>query len=104
MSPLGGNSYRVIVFSPDGRPFDSHSTELLDIETNGQADGITISDMVMTNQRFEVLGVGQVTGVRKIQASENKEKQGATYNLSGQKTGKGYKGIVISNGKKRVKR
>ncbi len=104
MSPLGGNSYRVVVFSPDGRPFDSHSTELLDIETNGQADGITISDMVMTNQRFEVLGVGQVTGVRKIQASENKEKQGATYNPSGQKTGKGYKGIVISNGKKRVKR
>ena len=104
MSPLGGNSYRVVVFSPNGKPFDSQKTELLDIETNGQADGITISDMVMTNQRFEVLGVGQVTGVRKVLASENKEKQGATYNLSGQKTGKGYKGIVIRNGKKTVKR
>ena len=58
----------------------------------------------MTNQRFEAIGTGRVTGVRRIQASENEEKQGATYNLSGQKTGKGYKGIVIRNGKKTVKR
>ena len=104
MSPLGGNSYRVVVFSPDGRPFDKNSKELLDIETIGLSDGITINDMVMTNQRFEAIGTGRVTGVRRIQASENEEKQGATYNLSGQKTGKGYKGIVIRNGKKAVKR
>ena len=98
-SPLGGNSYRVVIYSPDGKPFAS-TKELLDIDTNGLADGITISDMVLTNQRFETIGVGRVTGVRKPTVSENEEGKGATYNLSGQRTNKGYKGIVIRNGRK----
>ena len=103
ISPLGENCYRVVVYSPDGRPFDSHSTELLDIETNGWADGITVSDLVLTNQQFETYGAGQVTGIRKLQTTDNDNQHGVTYNLSGQVAEKGYKGIVIKNGKKTVK-
>ncbi|MBP5507559.1 MAG: C10 family peptidase [Prevotella sp.] len=102
-SPLGGNSYRVVVYSPDGRPFDS-TAELLDIDTNGLADGITINDMVLTNQQFETIGVGRVTGIRHPRVSENEEVQDDCYNLSGQRISKGYKGIVIRNGRKMVRR
>lgn len=104
ISPLEGNSYRVVIFSPDGQPFDSHTPGVLDIETNGQADGITIRDMVMTNQLFETLGAGQVTGIRKPHAPVREDKDGATYSVSGQRTGQGYKGIVIYKGKKTVKK
>ena len=104
MSPLEDNSYRVVIYSPDGRPFDSHCPELLDINTHGLEKGITISDIVMTNQRFETLGVSQVTSVRTPRSISNKERQESTYNLSGLKASKEYKGIVIHNGRKTIRK
>ena len=55
----------------------------------------TISD------RFALL-MGHTTGIRPVTSEMSSEKDQPTYNLSGQKVGADYKGIVIRKGKKNI--
>lgn len=43
---------------------------------------------------------GTATGITSVNLDENSNKKAPAYNLAGQRVGKGYKGIVIKNGKK----
>ena len=55
----------------------------------------TISD------RFTLL-MGHTTGIHQVTSEMSSEKDQPTYNLSGQKVGADYRGIVIRNGKKNI--
>ena len=48
--------------------------------------------------------MGSTTGIRQVTGEEPDEENLPTYNLSGQKVGADYKGIVIRNGKKNINR
>lgn len=43
---------------------------------------------------------GTATGITSVNLDENSNRKAPAYNLAGQRVGKGYKGIVIKNGKK----
>lgn len=53
------------------------------------------------SNRFTLL-MGSTTGIRQVTGEEPDEENQPTYNLSGQKVGADYKGIVIRNGKKNI--
>lgn len=55
------------------------------------------------SNRFTLL-MGSTTGIRQVTGEEPDEENLPTYNLSGQKVGADYKGIVIRNGKKNINR
>ena len=72
----------------------------------GKLDGLSADEV----RRFVKAGEGEVsitlslqpiyTGIQELSPDENSE--GATYTITGQVAPKGYKGIVIQNGKKRI--
>lgn len=80
---------------------------LIDNETGisqrfNSGDAYTFSAIPGTiSNRFTLL-LGNTTGIRQVTGEESNEENQPTYNLSGQKVGAGYKGIVISNGKKNI--
>ena len=43
------------------------------------------------------------TGIAEVQTGHQTATQGIIYNLQGQRVGRDYKGVVISNGKKYIK-
>lgn len=53
------------------------------------------------NDRFTLM-MGNTTGIQQVTSETSSEKDQPTYNLSGQKVGADYKGIVIRNGKKNI--
>ena len=72
----------------------------------GKLDNLSADEV----RRFVKAGEGEVTitlslqpiytGIQELSSDENRE--GATYTITGQIAPKGYKGIVIQNGKKRI--
>ena len=72
----------------------------------GKLDGLSADEV----RRFVKAGEGEVsitlslqpiyTGIQELSPDENSE--GTTYTITGQIAPKGYKGIVIKNGKKRI--
>ena len=72
----------------------------------GKLDGLSADEV----RRFVKAGEGEVsitlslqpiyTGIQELSPNENDE--GTTYTITGQIAPKGYKGIVIKNGKKRI--
>ena len=72
----------------------------------GKLDGLSADEV----RRFVKAGEGEVaitlslqpiyTGIQELSPDENSE--GTTYTITGQIAPKGYKGIVIQNGKKRI--
>lgn len=89
--------------------YDKFKTGYLDNLTDGEACtvvGIVVtyynkSDKTVTAELAPIQEV--VTGINDINADVN-VKNGALYNLAGQKVDASYKGIVISNGKKMLKK
>lgn len=66
--------------------------------------GIQYTDPNKTPAQVSVLGawlVGTTTGISKVENLKAAQ-DGKCFNLAGQQVGKGYKGIVIKNGKKMV--
>lgn len=57
-----------------------------------------------TRFRLTRIGDAVVTGISSVKAEEGRADNDALYNLAGQKVGKDYKGIVIKNGKKIIKK
>lgn len=53
------------------------------------------------SNRFKLL-IGHTTGINEVMREESSVKDQPIYNLSGQKVGADYKGIVICNGKKNI--
>jgi hypothetical protein len=53
------------------------------------------------SNRFKLL-IGHTTGINEVMREESSVKDQPIYNLSGQKVGADYKGIVIRNGKKNI--
>ena len=51
---------------------------------------------------FLAIGKGATTGIGSVIAADNGSDDAVLYNLSGQRVGKGYKGIVVRNGSKFV--
>ena len=68
-------------------------------------DPQTFENLPLANDRIEIVAVGYVepTGIEEIR-SKKEEGSGDAYNLSGQKVGDNYRGIIIKNGKKIFKR
>lgn len=57
-----------------------------------------------TSAKYYSIGIGgNTTGIQAIQQNSVKA-DGIMYSLSGQRVGKDYKGIVICNGKKMIKK
>ena len=65
--------------------------------TKVQGDWVVIGPDNQTTQDF-------ITGVDNVNADDNLNQNKGVYNLSGQKVGEGYKGIVIKDGKKIIKK
>lgn len=80
---------------------------LIDNETGisqrlNSGDAYTFSAMAGTiSNRFKLL-IGHTTGINEMIREESDVKDQPIYNLSGQKVGGDYKGIVIRNGKKNI--
>lgn len=80
---------------------------LIDNETGisqrlNSGDTYTFSAMAGTiSNRFKLL-IGHTTGINEMMREESDVKDQPIYNLSGQKVGADYKGIVIRNGKKNI--
>jgi hypothetical protein len=68
-------------------------------------DPRTFENLPLANDRIEIVTVGYVeaTGIEDVR-SEKADVRGDVYNLRGQKVGDSYRGIVIKNGKKILKR
>lgn len=68
-------------------------------------DPLTFENLPLANDRIEIVAVGYVepTGIEEVR-SKKEEGRDDAYNLSGQKVGDSYRGIIIKNGKKIFKR
>ena len=68
-------------------------------------DPQTFENLPLTNDRIEIVAVGyaEATGIEEVRGKKE-EGRGDAYNLSGQKVGDNYRGIIIKNGKKIFKR
>ena len=107
-SAIGENLYRVVIYSPENRPFTGNSGELLKIKTEGTGD-VEISNIlfITSNQlekTFSTLHYG-ATMIQTLETSESKD----VYSLDGRqirkqvKTTDGLKkGVYIINGKKMI--
>lgn len=58
--------------------------------------------IVVDNFQLIYFGTKQPTAIKGISTTEATDANAPAYNVSGQRVGKGYKGIVIQNGKKRI--
>ena len=77
--------------------------EALPEGVEGRMETVTIS--VYGKEKKAIIKQGEVTAIKGVTVNdENSKFAGATYNLAGQKVGADYKGIVIENGKKVVKK
>jgi hypothetical protein len=67
-------------------------------------DPRTFENLPLVNDRIEVVlpaGAGEGTGIETVQDSRFKVQDSeATYNLNGQRVNSSYRGIVIQNGRK----
>lgn len=65
---------------------------------------LEINTATTTPAKYYSIGIGgNTTGIQAIQQNSVKA-DGIMYSLSGQRVGKDYKGIVICNGKKMIKK
>lgn len=65
---------------------------------------LKIGTPTSTSAKYYSIGIGgNTTGIQAIQQNSVKA-DGIMYSLSGQRVGKDYKGIVICNGKKMIKK
>ena len=57
-------------------------------------------NLFFVNEKSYIDGSNVSTGISSVKAGGNISSYGRTYNISGQRVGSGYKGLVIKNGKK----
>lgn len=73
-------------------------------------DARTFENLPLSNDRIEIVVLDILsddpTGIETVYANtaQDGNRQGEQYNLQGQKVGDGYRGIIINNGRKVVKR
>ena len=88
------------------------STNYLDFDGNTQGDGFVIlgigwvagTTVLKKAQVYETVGTNGSGGETAIKAINSVKDDNAIYNLAGQKVSASYKGIVIKNGKKMIKK
>ena len=125
---LGNENYFVYVEYPEGDPEwittevdtqywnqldsyeDPYAVNLIVMTAEALPDGVdgryaTVYVFGPAAELSFVVKQGEVTAIKGVTVKEENSKfAGATYNLAGQKVGADYKGIVIENGKKVVKK
>jgi endogenous inhibitor of DNA gyrase (YacG/DUF329 family) len=72
-------------------------------------DARTFENLPLANDRIEIVVMelpAEVLGIENVDArnAQNNRRDGSAYNLQGQKVGDSYRGIVIKNGRKVLKR
>ena len=71
-------------------------------------DAQTFENLPLANDRIEVIVYDEsvITGIKNLdsQSSQNSRGDGSVYNLRGQKVGDNYRGLVIKNGRKYLRR
>lgn len=82
--------------------YDKFGTGALDNLTDGTYTMVAIYAPYGKTKELFPVSAGSVTGITAVEM--NAEADGAIYNLAGQRVGKDYKGIVIRNGKKYIKK
>ncbi len=100
---LGNRTYKVLVFSLDGKTFVNNDTFLFNMSINGRDnERIEISDIVFVNQAYEGVVYDDVHGVpTSIVDVSNENDDVPLYNLQGMKVANpSTKGLYIRNGKK----
>ncbi len=99
-------TYQVVVYSADGKPLSVDDITSMEISTTSPLSNLGISHFVYTNEQYETFAVdGTLLTPDGIQESiADTQEPSAVYNLWGQKITDSYKGVVISNGKKTVRR
>lgn len=104
---IGNGKYKVVIFNLDGLPFRDMDTALLDIETSTPTTDIKVENIVCTTTLCETLACHDINGLSDGITSlpyEEETSQSPSYNLAGQQVNSHYKGIVIQNGKKRMRK
>ena len=93
--------WNVVVYSLGGKPFDAQSPTILTISSPYPQETIMTSNIILTTTSYETEEMsGRTTDGMEEAATPNDEDTPPTYNLSGQRVDRSYKGIVVRNGKK----
>ena len=102
--PLGGNRYKVVVFSMDRATVDAGEA-FLDLSLEGRGGWVAVKDIQCTDTSLETLVSSDlhavVTGIGGVFAGEDAGNS-PVYNVSGQRMAKPRKGVNISKGRKVV--
>ena len=104
---MGNGQYKVVIFNLGGLPFRDMDTALLDIETSTPTADMKVSDIICTTTLCETLSCHDIHGLSDGITSlpyEEETSQTPCYNLAGQQVNSQYRGIVIQNGKKRMRK
>ena len=68
------------------------------------ADRLEVLPLMGDRVNVEFVGSGEATGIDTVQRSTSDVQRSTPYNLSGQRVSESYKGIIIQNGRKVIKR
>ena len=95
----------VVVFSLEGKPFDGNSQDILNICASNSLTDISISDVTLTTIAYKsVKKEPSVANAIEEVVTTQSDPDSPAYNLAGQRVSHSYKGIVIKNGQKYLKR
>ena len=75
-------------------------TTLVDIKTSDPAASLTVDDILLTTRDLRTVGAGVLTCIDGVEGQATPT--APAYTLSGQRAAKGYKGVVVSKGRKRT--
>ena len=101
----GENSYQVVVYSTDGMPLNTDGITTLEVSTTKDVKALDISRIFFTNEQFETFAAdSMVVTIDGIQENTMQHVENNAYNLWGQRISDSYKGVVISNGKKHIRK
>lgn len=91
-------STTMVIYSLDGHPFDHDVTTLVDIKTSTPGASVTVDDILLTTCDLRTVGAGVLTCIDGVEGQTIPT--APAYTLSGQRAAKGYKGVVVSKGRK----
>ena len=95
-------SVTMVIYSLDGRPFAHDVTTLVDIKTSTPGASPTVDNILLTTRDLRTVSAGVLTCIDGVESQATST--APAYTLSGQRAAKGYKGVVVSKGRKRTEK
>ena len=95
----------IVVFSLEGKPFDSNSQDILNISASSSMSDVRFNEIILTTTAYESVEKepSVADGIEET-VTVQPDSDCPIYNLAGQRVSHSYKGIVVKNGHKYLKR